>query len=70
MVILQIIKFKFRFNLEIVEALYFDMEGNLVGVTTSSVNRTLDLTENVNYAVKSSYIVNLVDVLSEKNKST
>lgn len=44
----------------------FDMEGNLVGVTTSSVNRTLDLTENVNYAVKSSYIVNLVDVLSEK----
>ena len=28
----------------------FDFSGNLVGITSSGVNRQLDLTENVNYA--------------------
>lgn len=41
----------------------FDYDGNLVGITSSSVNRELDITENVNYAIKTSYLRNLVDVL-------
>lgn len=41
----------------------FDYEGNLVGITSSTVNRKLDLTENVNYAIKTSCLSNLIDVL-------
>jgi S1-C subfamily serine protease len=41
----------------------FDYDGNLIGLTSAGVNRKLDLTENVNYAIKSSYLLNLVDVL-------
>lgn len=41
----------------------FDYDGNLVGITSSGVNRELDITENVNYAIKTSYLRNLVDVL-------
>ena len=41
----------------------FDFEGNIIGITSSTVNRKLDITENVNYAIKSSYLQNLVDVL-------
>ena len=41
----------------------FDFSGNLVGITSSGVNRQLDLTENVNYAIKSAYLLNLVDAL-------
>ncbi|MBL4747040.1 MAG: trypsin-like peptidase domain-containing protein [Flavobacteriaceae bacterium] len=44
----------------------FDYDGNLIGITSSGINRTLDLTENVNYAIKSSYLKNLVDVLDSK----
>ena len=44
----------------------FDFDGNLIGITSSTVNRQLDLTENVNYAIKSSYLVNLIDVLDIK----
>ena len=44
----------------------FDFQGNLIGITSSGVNRKLDLTENVNYAIKSSYLLNLIDVLPEK----
>jgi S1-C subfamily serine protease len=41
----------------------FDFEGNLVGITSSTVNRKLDLTENVNYAIKTSCLSNFIDVL-------
>lgn len=41
----------------------FDFDGNLIGITTSTVNREYDITENVNYAVKSSYLRNLIEVL-------
>ncbi|MEN8956904.1 MAG: trypsin-like peptidase domain-containing protein [Flavobacteriales bacterium] len=44
----------------------FDFDGNLIGITSSGVNRKLDITENVNYAIKSSYLKNLVDVLDYK----
>jgi S1-C subfamily serine protease len=43
----------------------FDYNGNLIGITSSGVNRRLDITENVNYAIKSSYLLNLIDVLPE-----
>jgi len=43
----------------------FDTKGNLIGITSSGVNRKLDITENVNYAIKSSYLLNLIDVLPE-----
>ena len=41
----------------------FDYDGNLIGITSSSINRKLDITENVNYAIKSNYLINLIDVL-------
>jgi len=44
----------------------FDFDGNLIGITSSGVNRKLDITENVNYAIKSSYLKNLIDVLDYK----
>jgi S1-C subfamily serine protease len=44
----------------------FDYNGNLIGITSSGVNRRLDITENVNYAIKSSYLLNLIDVLPEQ----
>jgi len=44
----------------------FDYDGNLIGITTSTINRKYDITENVNYAVKSSYLKNLIDVLDYK----
>lgn len=44
----------------------FDYEGNLIGITSSGINRELDITENVNYAIKSSYLKNLIDVLDYK----
>ena len=43
----------------------FDIKGNLIGIASSGVNRKLDITENVNYAIKSSYLLNLIDVLPE-----
>jgi len=43
----------------------FDFKGNLIGITSSTINRKLDLTENVNYAIKTSYLLNLIDVLPE-----
>ena len=44
----------------------FDFDGNLIGITSSGINRKLDITENVNYAIKSSYLKNLIDVLDYK----
>jgi S1-C subfamily serine protease len=41
----------------------FDYNGNLIGVTSSSLNREYYDSENVNYAIKSSYLKNLIDVL-------
>ena len=44
----------------------FDKNGNLIGITSSGIDRGLDLTENVNYAIKTNYLLNLVDVLPEE----
>jgi len=41
----------------------FDYEGNLVGITSSSLNREYFNSENVNYAIKTSYLKSLIDVL-------
>ena len=41
----------------------FDYDGNLIGITSSSLNKDLYDSENVNYAIKSSYLSNLIDVL-------
>lgn len=43
----------------------FDYDGNLIGITSSALNRDLQ-TENVNYAIKSSYLNALIDVLPIK----
>jgi hypothetical protein len=40
----------------------FDIDGNIIGLTSSGVNRSLNITENVNYAVKSIYLKNLTDI--------
>jgi S1-C subfamily serine protease len=39
----------------------FDTKGNLVGITSSCLNRDYFKSENVNYAIKSSYLKALVD---------
>ena len=44
----------------------FDYDGNIVGITSATINRKYDLTENVNYAIKSSYLKNLVGILDYK----
>jgi S1-C subfamily serine protease len=41
----------------------FDYDGNLVGITSSGLNREYFQSENVNYAIKSSYLKSLIDVL-------
>ena len=41
----------------------FDKDGSIIGLTSAGINRSLNLTENVNYAIKSIYLKNLVDVL-------
>ena len=41
----------------------FDYDGNLIGVTSARLNRDYFDSENVNYAIKSSYLKNLVEVL-------
>ena len=46
----------------------FDKNLNLIGITSSGFRRDLDLTENVNYAIKSSFLKNLVNVLEIKLK--
>lgn len=42
----------------------FDYDGNLIGITSFGLNREYFNAENVNYAIKSSYLNNLVEVLS------
>lgn len=41
----------------------FDNQGNLVGITSSGLNRDYFKAENVNYAIKSSYLKSLIDSL-------
>ena len=41
----------------------FDYDGNLIGITSSRLNREYFDSENVNYAIKSSYLNNLIEVL-------
>ena len=42
----------------------FDDEGNLIGITSSGLRK--DISDNVNYAIKTTYLKNLIDVLPEK----
>ena len=39
----------------------FDMDGNVVGITSSGLNRDYFKSENVNYAIKASYLKNLME---------
>ena len=39
----------------------FDQQGRIVGITTASLNKNVFDAENVNYAVKTNYILNLID---------
>lgn len=43
----------------------FDMGGNVVGITSSSLNRDYFKSENVNYAIKASYLKNLMEACPE-----
>lgn len=43
----------------------FDIEGNLVGITSSALNKEYFNSENVNYAIKTTYLKNLIDVMPE-----
>ena len=43
----------------------FDNQGNLVGITSSGLNRDYFKSENVNYAIKSSYLKSLIDALPQ-----
>jgi S1-C subfamily serine protease len=43
----------------------FDIKGNLVGITSSILNKEYFNSENVNYAIKTSYLKNLIDVMPE-----
>lgn len=44
----------------------FDEKGNLVGITSSGINKKLDLAENANYAIKTSYLKLLIESIDEK----
>ncbi len=43
----------------------FDIKGNLIGITSSALNKEYFNSENVNYAIKSTYLKNLIDVMPE-----
>ncbi len=43
----------------------FDTHGNLVGITSSGLNRDYFKSENVNYAIKSSYLQSLIDAMPQ-----
>ena len=43
----------------------FDNKGNLVGITSSGLNKEYFNSENVNYAIKTAYLKNLIDVMPE-----
>lgn len=51
----------------------FDMDGNIVGITSSGLNRDYFKSENVNYAIKASYLKTLMEscpqeIILEENK--
>ena len=46
----------------------FDNKGNLVGITSSGLNKEYFNSENVNYAIKTTYLKNLIDVMPESIK--
>lgn len=54
----------------------FDMNGNVIGITSSCLNRDYFKSENVNYAIKASYLKTLMEscphevVLEERNQGT
>ena len=43
----------------------FDMDGNVVGITSSGLNRDYFKSENVNYAIKASYLNSLMEACPE-----
>lgn len=43
----------------------FDMEGSIVGITSSGLNRDYFKSENVNYAIKSSYLKTLMETIPQ-----
>jgi S1-C subfamily serine protease/antitoxin component YwqK of YwqJK toxin-antitoxin module len=43
----------------------FDNKGNLVGITSARLNKEYYNSENVNFAIKTSYLKNLIDVMPE-----
>jgi hypothetical protein len=43
----------------------FDSKGNLVGIIVSSLNKDVFNSQNVNYAIKVSYLSNLIDQLTD-----
>lgn len=43
----------------------FDSKGNLIGITSSALNKEYFNSENVNYAIKCAYLKSLVEVLPE-----
>lgn len=44
----------------------FDSNGNLIGITSSGISRKLNITENVNYAIKNGYLISMLESLTEK----
>lgn len=44
----------------------FDMGGNVVGITSSGLNRDYFKSENVNYAIKASYLKNLMEACPDE----
>lgn len=42
----------------------FDYKGNLIGINSSGLRK--DIADNVSYTIKTSYLLNLIDVLPEK----
>ena len=44
----------------------FDMGGNVIGITSSCLNRDYFKSENVNYAIKASYLKNLMEACPQE----
>ena len=44
----------------------FNMEGNVVGITSSGLNRDYFKSENVNYAIKASYLKSLIEACPQE----
>lgn len=44
----------------------FDMDGNIVGITSSGLNRDYFKSENVNYAIKGSYLKSLMEACPQE----